>query len=201
MRCRRILSVIGRTASARMPRSSIPPDVAASAIAGHLSHWAGLAGRLQDAPLSSSRLSALTAEKRSQTPMQNRHLGRGIGGHWILRVAFDVRRLSKVVPQGKFMNKTLALMALLVCCGSASAQSYAPQPYNAYAPPASRYVQPQQSTEQVQGYTRANGTYVQPYVRTAPDNTRENNWSSKPNIDPYTGKEGTKNPYANPYGH
>jgi hypothetical protein len=47
----------------------------------------------------------------------------------------------------------------------------------------------------VHGYTRKNGTYVAPHVRTAPDSTKYNNWSTRGNINPYTGKAGTKNPY------
>jgi len=44
----------------------------------------------------------------------------------------------------------------------------------------------------VDGYFRKDGTYVTPYVRTAPDNTTSNNFSTKGNINPYTGEEGTK---------
>jgi hypothetical protein len=47
----------------------------------------------------------------------------------------------------------------------------------------------------VGGYTRSTGTYVRPYIRTAPDHTRFNNWSTKGNYNPYTGKPGTVNPY------
>lgn len=46
----------------------------------------------------------------------------------------------------------------------------------------------------VQGYTRSNGTYVAPYHRTTPDSTVNNNYSTAPNVNPYTGKEGTKAP-------
>ena len=49
----------------------------------------------------------------------------------------------------------------------------------------------------VQGYTRADGTYVAPYYRTAPDNTINNNYSTYPNTNPYTGAMGTRAP--NPY--
>jgi hypothetical protein len=38
------------------------------------------------------------------------------------------------------------------------------------------------------------GVYRQPHVRTSPDHTQRNNWSSKPNVNPYTGKAGTKTP-------
>jgi len=47
----------------------------------------------------------------------------------------------------------------------------------------------------VQSYTRSNGTYVQGYMRTAPDNNVWNNYSTKGNINPYTGQPGTIDPY------
>jgi hypothetical protein len=39
------------------------------------------------------------------------------------------------------------------------------------------------------------GTIVQQHYRTHPDHSRQNNWSSKGQANPYTGKKGTKNPY------
>lgn len=44
----------------------------------------------------------------------------------------------------------------------------------------------------VRGYTRSDGTYVQPHYRTAPDSTKSNNYSTYPNVNPYTGQTGTK---------
>lgn len=44
----------------------------------------------------------------------------------------------------------------------------------------------------VKGYTRRDGTYVAPHYRSSPDSSRSNNWSTKGNINPYTGEEGTK---------
>lgn len=44
----------------------------------------------------------------------------------------------------------------------------------------------------VNGYTKSNGTYVQGHYRTAPNNTVNDNYSTKGNINPYTGKKGTK---------
>ena len=44
----------------------------------------------------------------------------------------------------------------------------------------------------VNGYTRSNGTYVQPHYRSAPDHSRSNNWSTQGNYNPYTGQPGTK---------
>ena len=47
----------------------------------------------------------------------------------------------------------------------------------------------------VRPYTKKNGTYVQPHVRTTPNTSRMDNWSSKGNSNPYTGKKGTKDPW------
>ena len=44
----------------------------------------------------------------------------------------------------------------------------------------------------VRGYYRSNGTYVQPHYRSNPDSSFYNNWSTYPNINPYTGTKGTK---------
>lgn len=48
------------------------------------------------------------------------------------------------------------------------------------------------SNVHVNGYFRSNGTYVQPHYRTAPDHNFYNNWSTRGNVNPYTGKAGTK---------
>lgn len=44
----------------------------------------------------------------------------------------------------------------------------------------------------VKGHVKKDGTYVQPYRATNPNNTQRDNWSSKPNVNPNTGKPGTK---------
>lgn len=44
----------------------------------------------------------------------------------------------------------------------------------------------------VRGYTKKNGTLVAPSVRTGPNSTKLDNFSTKGNINPLTGKEGTK---------
>nr|DAY31843.1 MAG TPA: hypothetical protein [Caudoviricetes sp.] len=46
----------------------------------------------------------------------------------------------------------------------------------------------------VSGYHKRNGAYVKSYHRTSKDRTQRNNWSSKGNVNPYTGKKGTKRP-------
>lgn len=45
----------------------------------------------------------------------------------------------------------------------------------------------------VRGHFRKDGTYVEPHRATNRDSTTKNNWSHKGNVNPYTGKEGTKN--------
>ncbi|GAB6127224.1 hypothetical protein [Humidesulfovibrio idahonensis] len=44
----------------------------------------------------------------------------------------------------------------------------------------------------VRGYTKKNGTYVKPHMRSAPNGSKADNWSTKGNVNPYTGKVGTK---------
>ncbi len=43
-----------------------------------------------------------------------------------------------------------------------------------------------------------NGTYVEGYQRTAPNEIKQDNYSSKGNSNPYTGKEVTVDPYKQP---
>src|SRR6478735_11525203 len=49
-----------------------------------------------------------------------------------------------------------------------------------------------QADVSVRGYYRKDGTYVRPHMRSDPDGNFNNNWSTKGNINPYTGEEGTK---------
>ncbi len=44
----------------------------------------------------------------------------------------------------------------------------------------------------VHGYCRSNGTYVQSHYRSNPDGNFSNNWSTYPNVNPYTGSVGTR---------
>jgi hypothetical protein len=46
----------------------------------------------------------------------------------------------------------------------------------------------------VHGYTKKNGTVVKPYTRTHENSTQRDNFSTKGNVNPYTGKVGTKEP-------
>ncbi len=44
----------------------------------------------------------------------------------------------------------------------------------------------------VRGYYRSSGTYVQPHQRTYPNATRNDNYSTIGNTNPYTGRAGTQ---------
>jgi len=49
-------------------------------------------------------------------------------------------------------------------------------------------------TVNVRPYTKKDGTLVDGHRRSGPDGSKGNNWSSKGNVNPYTGKPGTKEP-------
>ena len=53
--------------------------------------------------------------------------------------------------------------------------------------------------QDVNGYTRKDGTYVQPYQRSNPNSNRYDNYSSQGNSNPYTGQRGSeRNEFSNP---
>ena len=84
------------------------------------------------------------------------------------------------------MNYLLQLTFLALLLVSPLAHSKSPSPYAGN--------QANSSTTSVHGYTKKDGAVVAPYQRTSPNGTQRDNWSSKPNVNPYTGKEGTKEP-------
>lgn len=51
-------------------------------------------------------------------------------------------------------------------------------------------------SHRVKGYVTKSGTYVAPSRATKPNGTKVDNYSSKPNVNPYSGKAGNKDPYA-----
>lgn len=46
----------------------------------------------------------------------------------------------------------------------------------------------------VNGHFKKNGAYVAPHRATNPNQTQRDNYSSKPNVNPHNGKQGTKEP-------
>ncbi len=52
-----------------------------------------------------------------------------------------------------------------------------------------------EAATRVRGYTKkSSGTYVQPHYRSNKDTTKYNNYSTKGNTNPFTGKKGYKSP-------
>lgn len=49
----------------------------------------------------------------------------------------------------------------------------------------------------VKGYVKKDGTVVEPHMRSHQDSSYNNNWSTSPNINPYTGHMGTHSPTWN----
>ncbi|PKN52829.1 MAG: hypothetical protein CVU55_06310 [Deltaproteobacteria bacterium HGW-Deltaproteobacteria-13] len=49
-------------------------------------------------------------------------------------------------------------------------------------------------SHRIRGYVKKNGTYVAPSHATNLNHSKYDNWSTKGNVNPYTGKEGTKDP-------
>lgn len=47
----------------------------------------------------------------------------------------------------------------------------------------------------VKPYYKKNGTYVDGYYKTSPNSSRWDNYSTKGNYNPYSGKVGKKSPY------
>jgi len=48
----------------------------------------------------------------------------------------------------------------------------------------------------VKGYYKpSSGNYIMPHYRTSPNRSKFDNWSAKGNINPYTGRKGTIDPW------
>lgn len=54
------------------------------------------------------------------------------------------------------------------------------------------------SAGSVRGYYRSNGTYVEPHYRSNPNSTVWDNYSTRGNVNPYTGEIGTRTPTPAP---
>jgi hypothetical protein len=90
------------------------------------------------------------------------------------------------------MRKGLFL-ATVIAAVTLSGNAYARgSSYGGHSSYKSSYSSGSRSDHTISGYTRSNGTYVRPSHATNPDTTRNNNYSTKGNVNPYTGKYGTK---------
>jgi hypothetical protein len=63
--------------------------------------------------------------------------------------------------------------------------SYSSSRSYGYTNPSDHYVHP---------YATKNGTYVHGHMQTNPNHTKSDNFSTRGNANPYTGKPGTKSP-------
>jgi hypothetical protein len=52
-----------------------------------------------------------------------------------------------------------------------------------------------QADQRTNGYMRQNGAYVNPYLRSNPNGTTFDNYSTRGNVNPYTGNRGYTSPY------
>lgn len=98
------------------------------------------------------------------------------------------------------MKKTSALLAAAVLCiGAASAPAQAKgggggRSSGTHGSAHSYSSGSSGGSHSTSGYTKSNGTYVAPSHAKNPNDTKSDNWSTKGNVNPYTGKEGTKSP-------
>lgn len=74
------------------------------------------------------------------------------------------------------MKLTILTVALIVAAASASANAA--------------------GSHSRKGYTKKDGTHVAPSRATNPNKSKRDNYSSKGNTNPHTGKKGTKDPDA-----
>ena len=92
----------------------------------------------------------------------------------------------------QFSSSELAAIARAMDSYSVPSVSYS-VPSVSYSVPSVTYSVPSTvnyNTTSVSGYTRSNGTYVQSHVRTMPNNTNWDNFSTKGNSNPFTGSTG-----------
>ena len=60
------------------------------------------------------------------------------------------------------------------------------------------FAQVNPQSKSVRGYVKKNGTYVEPHKRTVENKTNRDNYTTKPNENPYNGKKGYKEPDNKP---
>ncbi len=93
------------------------------------------------------------------------------------------------------MSKKLvgSILALLVCVPFASPPALFAGGRHGSSPSRSHSASTR-GEEHVHCYTKRNGTRVHSHYRSRKDKTQRNNWETKGNINPSTGRVGTKTP-------
>lgn len=89
----------------------------------------------------------------------------------------------------------LTIVAIMAVATTSFAQftTFKSLPSSSYNLPSVNYNVPSTinlNTTTVSGYSRSNGTYVQPHVRTMPNTTNWDNFSTKGNYNTFTGSTG-----------
>ena len=99
------------------------------------------------------------------------------------------------------MQFTIFVLAVFVFVGGVDAKGRKSSPAgggDSYASPAggggTYGTGSKSSSTYVRGHVTKSGTYVSPHRKTAPDVTQRNNYSASGNVNPYTGKVGTRQP-------
>lgn len=100
-----------------------------------------------------------------------------------LRMAFQLRGESMKIW-------IVAAAALALACGTAEARGSSSSSGGHHSSSHSSSSTP--GYHEVRGYTKRDGTYVAPHYQTNPNGTRNDNWSTRGNVNPFTGEPGTK---------
>ncbi|TDR30244.1 hypothetical protein [Hydromonas duriensis] len=90
------------------------------------------------------------------------------------------------------------ILAIFIACLALTAQAktYGSYGYSTYKPTKSYYCAGCNTQDHyVRPSVRKNGEYVQGYMKTNTNRTRVDNFTQYGNINPYTGKRGTKRGY------
>ena len=90
------------------------------------------------------------------------------------------------------MKSTFVLMIVIAVSLPAFARGGGGHSSGGHSPYSSSHGSGLGGSHSISGYTKSNGTYVAPSHATNPNGTKADNWSTKGNVNPYTGKPGTK---------
>jgi hypothetical protein len=88
--------------------------------------------------------------------------------------------------------KRISVLALLFLLTALPAFGRSGHTYHSTRSAASACCSRSASDVHVRGYTKRNGTVVRPYYRTRENSTQRDNFSTKGNVNPYTGRVGKK---------
>jgi len=145
------------------------------------------------------------AEKRTELAHPERiEMGRILGYLREIPRCLDIAGYSRMCNMKKFLTLclivlvSLALSAPTFAKGSKGSSDKAYSSGKSYSGKSSKSSSVGRSTSSnsrevaVKSYTQKDGTRVESHKRTAPNKTQRDNWSTKGNTNPYTGKKGTK---------